>query len=291
MSRDRLPPDSVPPAPEVEPGATPPPAIAQDEAGLRVELEQFAGPLDLLLYLVRKEEIEIEALPLGRLTEQYLAFLDRLDALDLEQAGDYLVMAAQLLALKARALLPANGRDSEAQDAAAPALDRTRLVEELLAYRDLKERAQALSRLEAVAERRHARTEPREVREVVQRDVDLWDLVTAFQRLAAEVAARPKETVLEADDTPLAVYVEALRERLRVHGGGLRFGELFAEAPTRARLVATFLALLELIRLGEARAHQPDPFAEIRIEACSPVALEEGRREGEEPERTGEAAP
>jgi segregation and condensation protein A len=241
------------------------PEDPEDPDAYRVELDDFAGPLDLLLYLVRKEEVEVEALPLARVTEQYLAFLDRLGEVDLERAGDYLVMAAQLVALKARSLLPDAEADTE--DELEPAFDRSHLVEELLEYRKLKEEARFLSELEDVATLRHARAEPRHIREVPLRHVDLWDLVTAFQRLERQVAARPGETVVEADDTPLAVYVEALRGRLEGAPDGVPFSALFGEAPRKAQLVATFLALLELIRLGEARAHQENPFSEIRVHA------------------------
>lgn len=268
MSHNRLPPEerTDPPEPATHerwPGR---------EDDYRVELDAFAGPLDLLLYLVRKQEVALTSLSLATLTEQYLAFLDGLDELDLERAGDYLVMAAQLLALKARSLLPET--EPESEEPAAP-LDRDRLVEELLAYRSLKEQAKLLGELEEIASRRHARSEPRELREIAPRNVDLWDLVTALQRLEQQLAARPGEAVLEADETPLAVYVEQLRERLAAHPDGLAFSALFGSRPSRPRLVATFLALLELIRLGQARAEQGGPFGEIRVRATEPPAPED----------------
>ncbi|GIW72064.1 MAG: segregation and condensation protein A [Planctomycetota bacterium] len=240
------------------------PELEPELEGYRVELDEFAGPLDLLLYLVRREEVEVEALPIARITEQYLALLDRLPEVDLERAGDYLVMAAQLLALKTRALLPEDTPAAAAELLPGPRAGPGALVQELLAYRQLKEQAALLRELEQVASRRYARQGERHVRER-PREVDLWDLVSAFQRLEREIASRPPAHTVERDDTPLAVYVEALRARLHAAPEGIGFRMLFGEQPRRGELVATFLALLELIRLGEARAVQASPFEEIHI--------------------------
>lgn len=235
----------------------------------KVELEEFAGPLDLLLYLVRKEEVRIEALPIARITEQYLRFVESIPAVDLDRAGDYLVMAAQLLEWKARALLPAEA----APAAGGPAEDpRAELVKDLLEYRELKERAKLLETKADEAARRFGRESPRVIEEApTLKNVDLWDLVTAFQRLEKEIGALGAERLIGEDDLPLAVYVDRVRDRLRgaaAEGGAVRFRALFDERPSRGELVATFLALLELVRLGEVRARQSESFGEIDIVAA-----------------------
>jgi segregation and condensation protein A len=231
----------------------------------KVSLEQFEGPLDLLLHLVRKEEVEIEALPIARLTEQYLRHVERLEQVDLDRAGDYLVMAAQLLEWKARALLPAPPAAPEEADAAEEG--RARLIQELLEYRALKERAALLGeKADARARRFERETERRFEDALTLKNVDIWDLVTAFQRLEKAIGELPETRVLEADDAPLSFFVDRLRERLAGAPGPVAFASLFEGAGSRVTLVATFLALLELVRLGEARARQADTFGEIAIE-------------------------
>jgi segregation and condensation protein A len=234
----------------------------------KVELDDFAGPLDLLLYLVRKEEVKVEGLPIARITEQFLRFVETIPQVDLDRAGDYLVMAAQLLEWKARALLPAK----VAADGSGEADDivRSALVKDLLEYRELKDRARLLEGKADEAARRFGRESPRTIEEVPSlKNVDLWDLVTAFQRLEKEIGALGPERYVSEDETPLAMFVEKVRERLRVAmaaGGTVEFRSLFPEKPSRSELVATFLALLEVIRLGEARARQTSAFADIAIE-------------------------
>jgi segregation and condensation protein A len=233
----------------------------------KVELDGFAGPLDLLLFLVRKEEVAIEALPLARITEQFLRFVESIPAVDIDRAGDYLVMAAQLVEWKARALLPA--APETAQSAEEEARARSELVSDLLEYRALKERARLLESKAEEAARRFGRTSPRTYEDApTLKNVDLWDLVTAFQRLEKEIGALAPTRVVAEDDAPLHVFVDRVRERLaaaRAEGRGERFRALFGDAPTRGELVATFLALLELIRLGEVHARQGAAFDEIEI--------------------------
>ncbi len=235
----------------------------------RVELDEFSGPLDLLLYLVRKEEISVEALPIARLTEQYLRYIDeRIDRLDLDRAADYLVMAAQLLEWKARSLLPSPPPDATGEEVAAREDARAQLVRELLEYRELKERARLLAEKAEERAKRFERESERRVEEGgTLKHADLWDLVTAFQRLEKAIGRIADPAVIEADDTPLAAYVERLEARLAAAAAPVRFADLFGEARTRPQLVATFLALLELVRLGRARArHEAGPFSDIWIE-------------------------
>jgi len=236
----------------------------------RVQLEEFAGPLDLLLYLVRKEELSAETLSIARITEQYLDFLGRLERIDIDRASEYLALASQLLEYKAHSLV---GEDSEGRrgEPAAAADARAKLVRELMEYRKLKEQAMLLEARGKEWSRRYGRESERSYEEAVSfKNADLWDLLTAFVRLEQETGMASAERVLEADDTPLAIYVQRVRERLRL--GVTSFRDLVAPDIGRAALVATFLALLELARLGEVRVRQDTRFGEIRLEFCEPAA-------------------
>jgi len=261
-------------------------------SGYRVQLEQFHGPMDLLLFLVRRNELAIEELRLAELTEQYLTHLERVEEVDVDRAGDYLVMAAQLLQLKARALLPELCADgAEELSALTPAA----LIGNLLVYRDLQLEVEALEALEAVAGRRWARTSARRVEELPLRHVDAWDLVTAYRRLLEQVGEAKRATrVVEADDEPLHLHVQRLRERVLACAEALRFEGALGEAPSPAARVSAFLALLELVRLHEVRVQQAGPFGEIHISRVSlaeqaALRADDAQDPRSSPDRSGEA--
>lgn len=233
------------------------------DTSYRLQLEGFSGPLDLLLYLVQRDEIAIEQVSIADLTDQYLAFLDKLREDDLESAGDYLVMASQLLALKARALLPDDVEVPELSQAPS----QQQVVSDLLAYRRLKEHAQLLIRLEAHAAQRFSRASE-QLKTIALANLDIWDLVGHYQRLQHELGLQTSEHVLEFDATPLAEVVAALRGKLQTASEPLPFSALFSGG--RHKLVATFLAVLELVRLGEVRTVQAEPFADLCVQWAGP---------------------
>ncbi|MHC4390289.1 MAG: segregation and condensation protein A, partial [Planctomycetota bacterium] len=265
----RIPPPSGDLAPEAAPSSAskgaPPDYSAESYSthGYTVSLDQFKGPLDLLLYLVKRNEIVIEELNISSITESYLAFIEGVDALDVDSAGDYLVMAAQLLQIKARALLPdVIQEETDPQDP----YTRTRLIEDLLEYRRLQGETRSLEEREDLSLRRFTRTSARSVEEIPLRHVDMWDLVTAFQTLQTQLGERQgEERVVEADAQPVHVYIQQLRARFDASDQGVVFEELFDLDGGRQVLVSTFLALLELIRLAEVRTEQAGPFESIRI--------------------------
>ena len=229
----------------------------------KIELDDFSGPMDLLLYLVRREEVAIEELSIAKITEQYLAFLEQVREVDVDGAGDYLVMAAQLLQLKTRALLP-----EAPEEAIAPEEPYTRndLIQNLLEYKRLQEHARLLQAHGARALLRFERRSERRIEEIPLRNVDVWDLVTAYRLLQQQLGERTgEEAVVEADPEPLHVHVARLRERLRDAGAGVDFHTLLGPEAERGTLVASFLALLELIRTGDARANQEAPFGSLRV--------------------------
>jgi segregation and condensation protein A len=230
----------------------------------QVDLAVFRGPLDLLLYLVKRNEVDICDIPVARITEQFLEHLRVLQMIDVESAGDFLVMAATLLEIKSRMLLPRAEEISEEDED-----PRRELVRQLLEYKKFKE---AAARLEAQAERQLCRL-PRQAVELVPppglaeqplRQVELWDLVSAFGRLMQEtLALQPQQIV--ADHTPIHVHMENILARL-AGVARLSFSDLFTPPYTRGRLLGLFLAALELIKSRRLTAEQPEPFGEIWIQ-------------------------
>src|SRR5262245_19518034 len=183
----------------------------------QVDLDTFRGPLDLLLYLVKRNEVDIADIPVARITEQFLEYLRVLEMIDFERAGDFLVMAATLMEIKSKLLLPQDEMPTEPH--ADPRLE---LVRQLLEYKNFKE---ASLLLEAQAERQLCRM-PRQAAEAAVapnlssqrlRRVELWDLVSAFGRLMREtLALQPQQ--ISVDQTPIHVYMESIMQRLCQEG-------------------------------------------------------------------------
>lgn len=229
----------------------------------QVDLTTFRGPLDLLLYLVKHNEVDIGNIPIAAITEQFLAHLNVLRLIDVEGVGEFLVMAATLMEIKSRLLL--HQPEEEGKEENDPRLE---LVKQLIEYKKYKE-ASAL--LEESAQRHLARL-PRQAieaapaRDMAQqplRKVELWDLVSAFGRLMREtVALAPQQIVI--DETPLHVHMERILDHLR-HVKRLSFREIFLPPWTRGRLVGLFLATLELIKAKHVFAEQLDLFGDIWV--------------------------
>ena len=233
-------------------------------AEYRVNLDIYNGPMDLLLYLIRRDEVDIHDIPVARITEQYIQYVDMLQEIDPDIAGEFLVMAATLLEIKTRMLLPAPSREEVQQGLT---LDpRAELVRQLLQYKAFKDAASDLA--EAADERiaRFARRPPvpdADPSAVDLEDVQVWDLVDAFGKLLESIGHRPTHHEVIYDDTPLELLQEDLLDRL-VREGPLRFSEVFA-GRSRSEMVGLFLAMLELVRLHKIIATQEAPFAEIYL--------------------------
>ncbi len=241
--------------------------IAEPFADYQVVLDTFRGPLDLLLYLVKREEVDILDIPIARIAEQFKQYLDVLTLIDVERAGDFLVMAATLMEIKSKMLLP-----RPEQETAEPTEDpRRELVKQLLQYRRFKEAAARLERLAEEQARRLPRTPvavpSRASTNPTLQPVELWDLVSAFGRLMQETMAAQPQTIV-VDHTPLHVYMEYVTTRLE-QAGRLRFAELFEPPYTRSRLVGLFLAILELAKMRRLIPEQAEPFGEIWIRLAS----------------------
>lgn len=228
----------------------------------KVSFDGFHGPLDLLLYLVKRNEVDVLDIPVAKLADQFLEYLQVVRELDVELAGDFLVMASTLAEIKARSLLPAD----PAAEAAEEDDPRRELVRQLLEYRRFKDAAAALEQRAEAASARMPRVAPEEPTPhgpPAVRSVELWDLVSAFARLMRETRVAESAAVV-VDDTPQHVYEQQVRDRVRA-AGRVAFRDLFDPPHHRARLIGLFLAVLELIKQRVILAEQPEPFGPIWI--------------------------
>ena len=227
----------------------------------QVKIESFQGPLDLLLFLVKRNEVDIRDIPISQVTEQYLEYIQLLRLIDVEQAGDFLVMAATLMEIKSKMLLPRP--EEAAQEEEDPRLD---LVKQLIEYKRFKEAAALLEARAEEQSHRIARQPPEpagqpDPSKLPLREVELWDLVSAFGRIMQETLAQQPQSIV-ADPTPVHVYMDYILQRLE-HETRVSLTRLFTPPHFRSRLVGLFLALLELIRDRRLAAEQPEAFGEI----------------------------
>jgi segregation and condensation protein A len=230
---------------------------------IRFKLPVFEGPLDLLLHLIRTNKIDIYDIPILQITRQYLEYLELMKDLNLEIAGDFLVMAATLIHIKSRTLLPP--AEEEMDEAVED--PRAELVQRLLEYQKFREVSGQLRKREelwkSVFHRRLSEMDEIDIdTEPVLFDVSVFDLISAFKT----ILIKAPEQVIEITRETLTVSdrIHVIMERLEKEDG-IRFLELFEDGYTRVSLIVTFLALLELNRLGLARAYQEKTFGVIWI--------------------------
>jgi segregation and condensation protein A len=232
---------------------------------LKIALGEFEGPLDLLLYLIRQEQINIYDIPIARITDEYLRYLNLMQELDLALAGDFLVMAAQLIEMKSRMLLP---RDplAEEEELIDP---RTELVDRLLEHQKFKAAAEVLWSRATVERAVFTRAELETDKTNPEVAVGLFDLLAVFQ----EILARHKEEVLmeiEREEVTMADMIERLRNMVR-SAGEVNLRSFFERTQSRRELVVAFLSVLELVRMAEISLRQPETFGEITARAVSPA--------------------
>lgn len=229
----------------------------------KVKLEVFEGPLDLLLYLIKKEEINIYDIPIAKITEQYLEYLNLMQLLDLKLAGEFLVMASTLLQIKSKMLLPPEEREPiEEEEQEDP---RAELVRRLLEYKKFKEAAARLEELEKEQARIfHRRVSPDSAAEEEGYfEASLFDLISAFSKILKTV---PKKKFLEIirDEFTVEKKIHDLLHLLVVKPV-IYFSRVLENAKGKTEVIVTFLAILELIRLKEIVVRQRHPFGEIQI--------------------------
>jgi segregation and condensation protein A len=237
------------------------------ESDYKVKLEVFEGPLDLLLYLIKKEEVDIYDIPIERITNQYMEYLSLMQLLNLEVAGEFLVMAATLMYIKSRMLLPADQQvtDAEAEEGEDP---RWELIRQLVEYKKFKEAAVQLARREEEQANVFTRAGDSgievDAKEVPLAEVSIFDLIAAFNEVLKKANAREDFREIYEERFTVSDKIEEILYTLRERSE-IRFLELFSESASRAEVVVTFLALLELIRLKRLRVQQAEAFGEINV--------------------------
>jgi segregation and condensation protein A len=229
-----------------------------------IRIENFEGPLDLLLHLIKKNEMVISDIPMAEITAQYLATLDTMKSLNLDVAGEFLLMAATLIHIKSRLLLPPTAEEEPEEEEEDP---RAELVRRLLEYQKYKEAAATLDALPLLGREVFARKFPAPELEDAEEDefqtVGLYELMEAIRHLLREA---PAESFHEVDVERLSVTdrVNAILEYLS-GTQGVNFPDLFSERPDRHEVVVTFLAMLELVKLRLVRLMQNSRFGTIRL--------------------------
>jgi segregation and condensation protein A len=238
-----------------------------------VKLPVFEGPLDLLLHLIRENKIDIYDIPISFITHQYLEYIEMMKELSLDIAGEFLVVAATLIHIKSRMLLPPD-ETADAEEGEDPRLE---LVQKLIEYQTYKDAAGILKEREESAldffgrQAEEVETQEEDESQEFLFDVNLFDLLAAFKKMLdqapPEVATITRETLTVKDK--MSMIVEMIE-----HVESIRFEELFQGTASRSQLIVTFLALLELLRLGLARAYQENRFGHIWI--INPAVRSEG---------------
>lgn len=232
----------------------------------KVKLDVFEGPLDLLLYLIKKEEIDIYDIPIAKITDQYLEYLELLKLLDLSIAGEFLVMAATLMHIKSRMLLPPEQVEGEEKEEEDP---RAELVRRLLEYKKFKEAAAELSQKEMAQRHYFPRIGSGLKQEPISQEADmlfeanLFDLITAFTKVLRDIPKDAFHQVIKDEFTvseKIHTILHQLMEKQKMY-----FTELFRAAKNRFEIITIFLALLELIKIKEVIVAQATPFGEIEI--------------------------
>lgn len=237
----------------------------------KVQLEVFEGPLDLLLYLVKKEEVDIYEVNLTKIATQFIEYIEVMRELDLEIAGEFLVMASTLMYIKSRELLPVDqqAQVEEEEDADDP---RWELIRQLVEYKKFKDAAAQLQEREILQESLFPRV-PGDIKMTSDQppakpEVSLFDLINAVGSILRRFAQREEARDVFEDKWTVSEKIEQLIHVIRERRS-LRFSELFADSTSRSEVVVTFLALLELIRLKQLTVGQPEPFSEIEISAVA----------------------
>lgn len=232
----------------------------------QIKLEIFEGPLDLLLHLIRKHEINIYDIPIALITSQYLQYLEIMKSLDMEIAGEFLVMASTLTHVKSRMLLPPSENPENDEDGVDP---RDELVQRLLEYKrfknaalDLEEKEHTWSRVHTRPAEAHPDVPPNEEEEPLLFDFHLFDLLSALKDVIARVPDEQFE--ITAETVSITEKISYILGRLE-SAETVLFGDLFEESVTKPQVIATFLALLELVKTRAVKVVQVEHFGAIRL--------------------------
>ncbi len=233
----------------------------------RIHLDLFEGPLDLLLYLVRRSEVDVVEIPIARITSQFVEFIEVLEFIDLDLIGDFLVMASTLIEIKSRLVLPQ--AEDEIPDDLPTDGPHGELIQKLLEYKKYKDAAQMLEDRAAEWQERFPRLSAERPQTGKNpaidhiKEVELWDLVSALGRVLRHKTVE-SEGRIKYSDTPISVHMERIARTVRDEGRST-FSSFFRELVTRNQIVGVFLGILELIRHHHFRAEQPVLDGEIWI--------------------------
>ncbi|MDD5327249.1 MAG: segregation/condensation protein A [Phycisphaerae bacterium] len=238
-------------------------------ADYRVNLDIFAGPMDLLLYLVRREEVDIYDIPISEITEQYIRYIEMLQSLDIDLAGDFLVMASTLLQIKSAMLLPKTEDEAGlgGEDLTDP---RAELIRQLLEYKKFKDAANLLCAAADETNKRFARPaaileqlKPGEEPEVDLEQLSVWDLLEAFGSIIEATGGVRFDVSHIKDDTPIDLYQIEILHRLQTEGA-MSFERIFEGRKKRIVMIGLFLAILELVREKLVGAEQYEGTINLR---------------------------
>ena len=233
-----------------------------------VNSDLFRGPIDLLLFLVRRHELDLSQISLAAIAQQFGDYLDVLEAIEVDSVGDFIEVASQLVEMKSRAVLPRN-EFTEDDFGANPRED---LVQRLLLYKKFKDAAVLLEERSQLWQLRCRRiaddlpTRRQDVSDQPIRDLELWDLVSAFGRVLRDNLPKPQENIVY-DETPIQVYMQQIHSRLAKEGH-LLFTSLFMPGMHKSAMVGIFLAVLELARYHNIETRQSELHTEIDIVAA-----------------------
>jgi len=247
-------------------------------ADYRVNLDIFAGPLDLLLHLVRREEVDIYDIPIAKITDQYIHYIEMLKSLDIDLAGDFLVMASTLMQIKSAMLLPkAEPEQLQGDDLADP---RTELIRQLLEYKKFKDAANLLGAAADETNKRFPR--PGTIVEQLTPDaepqidieqVSVWDLLEAFSSIIEATGASFDISHIK-DDTPIDLYQIEILHRLQTEGP-MAFERIFESKTNRLAMIGMFLALLELVRGKLVQVEQPRSSEQLYLRSLTDEPAEQ----------------
>ncbi len=234
-----------------------------------VKLENFEGPLDLLLYLVRKNEIDIEKISIVTITSQYMEYLELMKALNLDIAGEFLVMAATLLYLKSRALLPACDDDADSEEALNTLEDLKRQLLEYQQYKDAAQHLRDQNILEKDVFTRACIIEPTVDDAPAFREASIFDLLEALKKVIERTGAKDDVMALTMEHMSVKDRINQILLRLEGLTGGIEFAALFDTAPDRLEVITTFLAILELIKMQALKVYQNVNFSTLYVYAVT----------------------
>lgn len=249
-----------------------------DVATYRVELDAYSGPLELLLFLIRKNEVDIYNIPIAKITSQYLAHVDVIRQIDINLAGDFLVMAATLMEIKSRMLNPQPAEDASPGDAMVTTLDpRQVLVEQLLEYKRYKDAANELQRRAHTERLRFSRAVQRSTGRAPldMEDLNLFQLIDAFTAIMASVGHSAYGHDVVYDDTPISLHQADILDRID-RDGTIALQDLFAGRKSKSEMIGLFLATLELIRLKKITFEQTEAAGRIILRLCDSAPAQAG---------------